>query len=140
MNPAKEGSAAIADAFFIPMSQEQTDERLARTPEPVTLTLDEGGVILDCSKSCERLFGYFRSDLLRQHISRLFPQFTGVALVQNSQINSRLGFLCHCGHRFQAQGRHGNTIFSELSFVQLDNAESKALRMIVRPDRQYGTS
>lgn len=137
MNPAKEGNAAIATgtlgALFIPMQQEQTDTESAQATEPVVLMLDEGGVIFDCSRSCERLFGYFRSDLLRQHVSKLFPQFSQVALIQKCRINPRIAFLCHCGHRFRAQGRQGDTIFSELSFVQLDNAERKALRMIVRP-------
>jgi len=48
--------------------------KINRKDDLVTLALDERGVILDCSKAAERLFGYLRSELMRCHVSQLLPQ------------------------------------------------------------------
>jgi PAS domain S-box-containing protein len=101
--------------------------------EPPELTLDERGMIRDCSKSGERLFGYRRHNLVWQHVSMLFPQLSGVALVQEERFNPQLNFLCHCGKLFQSQDRQGETFFSRLSFVSLENDGRRTLRLIVHP-------
>ena len=109
------------------------DEPLAESHEPATFTLDERGLIRDCSKAGGSLFGYRRSDLIRQHASRLFPQLAEVALVENGRINPRLGFLSHCGHHFMGQDQQGNTFFSKLNFIRLDNADKGILKLMVQP-------
>lgn len=114
-------------------SEGLAEKNIAKHHEHATFTLNEDGMILDCSESCARIFEYLRHDLVGQHISQLFPQFAKIALMQNSRINRRLAFLCHCGHRFEAQGRNGKAIPSELSFIQLNRVEKGTLRMIVRP-------
>jgi hypothetical protein len=135
MGQAKENNATSEPGLFSSSEQsERSGERhVAEWHEPATLTLDELGMIHDCSNSGEKLFGYCRSDLVLQHVSRLFPQLSDVVLVENSRINPRLSFLCHCGHLFVAQGREGHTFFSKLSFVLLDIAEKEVLKLIVWP-------
>lgn len=106
-----------------------------RSNEPPALALDETGVIQKCSESCEKLFGYRSGDLVKQHISRLFPQLAEFKLFLDGTFNPKLDFLCHCGHLFQAQNWQGNTFKSELSFVRIENNGSRNLRLIIRPMR-----
>jgi hypothetical protein len=119
---------------------ERTDEQMAAMRhEPATLMLDVHGMIHDCSLSGGSLFGYHRNNLVQQHVSSLFPQLADVVLVENGRINPRLCFLCHCGHLFMTQGREGNKFSSNLSFVLLDAAGKKVLRMIVCPADDSGS-
>lgn len=105
----------------------------AEWQEPPALTLDESGMICDCSKAGERLFGYGRMDMVWQHVSKLLPELSDIELVKDGQFNPQLGFLCHCGHRFRATNRLGNVFLSELHFVLLNGAEKHTIRMIVQP-------
>lgn len=105
----------------------------AESQEPPALTLDERGMIRDCSRSGEMLFGYRRHDLVWQHVSVLFPQLSGVALVQQQRLNPLLNFFCRCGKLFQSQNRQGDTFLCKLSFVRLESDGRHILRLIVRP-------
>lgn len=134
MNLQMEGNAVIDPNMFPntdPMKW--TNERPAEWHEPPTLSLDERGVIQDCSKSCERLFGYQCCDLVLQHVSKLFPQLLGAAFVRAGRITPLLEFLCHCGYIFQAQNRQGEAFSSKLSFVRFGYDGMTTLRLIVRP-------
>lgn len=113
-------------------------EALSRKPaagwtEPAALTLDERGMICDCNKAGEDLFGYSRPEMTWQHVTRLLPQLDGIKLVQDGQINPLLIFLSRCGHRFQLRNCRGGTIPSELSFVNVGYTGKLMLRLIVRP-------
>lgn len=133
MNLVKKSNTVFeANAPSYAVRQELTDEYPAEWYESPVLTMDERGMIRDCNKSVERLFGYRYHELVWQHVSMLFPQLAGVALVQEGRFNPLLNFLCHCGHLFQSQNRQGDTLTSELSFVQLDHDGSRTLRLIVR--------
>lgn len=137
MNPAKENNIATsAIELFSSLDQpEHSAERhIADWQGSVTLMLDERGLIHDCSNSSAQLFGYQRGDLVLQHFSMLFPQLSQVVLVVNGNINSRLSFLCHCGHHFMAQGREGRAFLSKLSFVLLEIAGKGVLKLIVWPE------
>lgn len=123
MNPAKEGDAA----------RKIDSTSRAEWQEPPALTLDERGVICDCSKAGERLFGYSRRDLVWQHVSKLLPELSEISLVKDGELNQQLGFLSHCGHRFRAINRLGNTFMNELYFVLLDYAGRRTIRMIIQP-------
>jgi len=123
MNPAKEGDAV----------NEIDSSSHAVWQEPPALTLDERGMICDCSKAGEKLFGYSRKDLVWQHVSKLLPELSEISLVKNGELNQQLGFLSHCGHRFQAINRLGNIFMNELYFVLLDYAGRRTIRMIVQP-------
>lgn len=101
--------------------------------EPAALTLDQSGMIQDCTDAGEELFGFSRSELAQHHISLLFPQLSDTALLSNGLINSRLLFLSHCGHLFWAMDRDGEAFFSELFFSQLEYGAHPILRVIVRP-------
>jgi PAS domain S-box-containing protein len=85
-----------------------------------TLTLDDLGVIRDCSRACEPVFGYRPNELIGRHISILLPQLPNADLVQEGRINSRLAFLCHCAFAFQARRRDGRIFASELFINRLD--------------------
>lgn len=97
------------------------------------LLLDETGLIKDCSKYVEALFGYRRHELVWQHISCLFPQLSDYELIQRGRINPQLDFICHCGHIFMALDRQGGTSANELSIIKLEHNGLRTLRLIVRP-------
>lgn len=100
--------------------------------EPAELALDERGMILDCTDSAEDLFGCNRSQLIRKHVSRLLPQLSAIKLLENGILNSQLGFLCRCGHRFLTKG-HLGSFSSELFFVILTYGGITHLRLIMHP-------
>lgn len=82
------------------------------------LTLNDQGVIRDCSRACEQVFGYPPEELAGHHVSMLLPQLPDTDLVQEGRINSRLAHLCHCAVAFQARRRDGRCFASEL-FINL---------------------
>lgn len=137
MSLLREGGAPIEPNMSSSCTkwQDCADKRSTGLQEPPALSLDERGMIHDCSKSCERFFGYERTDLVKHHVSSLFPQLTGVALVQKGQFNPLLNFICRCGQLFQAQNRQGETFPCNLIFVPLENNGRRILRMIVSPSR-----
>jgi len=83
-------------------------------PDLAVLTLNELGVIRDCSWACEQVFGYLPEELAGRHVSMLLPQLPDTNLVQEGRINSRLAHLCHCAFAFQARRRDGRCFASEL--------------------------
>ena len=82
------------------------------------LTLNDQGVIRDCSRACEQVFGYSPEELAGRHVSMLLPQLPDTDLVQEGRINARLAHLCHCAVAFQARRRDGRCFASEL-FINL---------------------
>jgi PAS domain S-box-containing protein len=123
MNPAKESEVA---------GRIDTSSHVV-WQEPPALTLDERGMICDCSNAGEKLFGYSRKNLVWQHVSKLLPELSDISLLENGELNQQLGFLSHCGHHFRAINRMGNTFMNELYFVLLDYAGRRTIRMIVQP-------
>lgn len=85
------------------------------------LTLNDQGVIRDCSRACEQVFGYPPEELAGRHVSMLLPQLPDTDLVQEGRINSRLAYLCHCAVVFQARRRDGLCFASELFINLLGN-------------------
>jgi PAS domain S-box-containing protein len=92
----------------------------ARSTDLATFTVDDLGVIRDCSGACEPVFGYVQEALVGRHISMLLPQLADTDLVQEGRINSRLAFLCHCAFAFQARRRDGQSFAGELFINRLD--------------------
>jgi len=139
MNLHTEDNAAIAppDSSYAEM-QKRLGERTIKRHEPPALLLDEGGMIQGCSKSVESLFGYRLSELVWQHISCLFPQLSGVALIQKGQINPKLEFISHCGHIFLGLNKQGNAIPNQLNFIRLEHNGLCTLRLILRPSNSAG--
>jgi PAS domain S-box-containing protein len=82
------------------------------------LTLNDQGMIRDCSRACEQVFGYPPEELAGRHVSMLLPQLPDTDLVQEGRINARLAHLCHCAVAFQARRRDGCCFASEL-FINL---------------------
>jgi len=109
------------------------NKRLAEWHESPALSLDEIGVIQDCSKSCEFLFGYQRGELVLQHVSKLIPLISGVELIKEGRFTPLFIHLCHCGHIFHAQNRQGDTFSCNLSSFHLEHDGGRTLRLIVNP-------
>jgi len=108
--------------------------------EPAALTLDERGMIRDCSRTGEELFGYSRVELTWRHVSKLLPQLSEIDLIQEGQINPLLSFLCHCGQLFEVNSKDGATFPGELNIINLGHPGKLMLRMIVRPAGGVGVS
>ena len=102
-------------------------------PQAVALVLDEHGIIRSCRLDGARLFGYTQSELAQQPISKLLPQLAGMPLVHDGRFNSRLDFLCHCGHLFAARDKQGAPRHCELHFVHLSYQDENTIRLILRP-------
>jgi PAS domain S-box-containing protein len=97
------------------------------------LTLDERGVILDCSHAAETLFKYRRSDLVWQHVSMLLPQLAKIDLMRNGEPNPGLRYLCRIGRVFQTMTKDGESFPSELFLTVLFDDGHGRLLLIVRP-------
>lgn len=114
-------------------NHKMVNENLTEWNDPPALSLDEHGMIQECSKSLERLFGFSQSDLVHHHFSMLFPQLTGVEVVHAGQINPLLNYLCRCGHLFLTKNRKGDVFTSNLSVSHIGYDGSRLLRIVVRP-------
>ena len=130
---SEDGAAGGTYAFAKAIKADEIRQRLSEQHEPPALSLDERGMILDCSKSFRKLFGFRRSDLVWQHVSTLFPQLAGVELVQAGQVNSLLSYLSRCGKLYQAKNRQGDTFSINLSLVRIEYKGRGILRLIVHP-------
>jgi hypothetical protein len=134
MDLQREGNDAIgSNPASCAQQQKWVDQKLNERQDPPSLSLDEQGMILDCSNSFEMLFGVKRSELFWHHVSMLFPQLTGVDLVQNGKFNPLLNYLCRCGHLYQAQNRQGDSFSSSLNFAHIGYDGSRSVRMFVQP-------
>ncbi len=100
--------------------------------EPPALTLDERGVILDCSERGEEFFGYTRAELACQHVSKVLPQLSGLALLEDGEPNAYITYLCHIGHAFEVTPRGGIAFLCGLSLVRLSDAGHTFLRLIAQ--------
>jgi len=122
------------DAYAKTVRNEKIEQQiLNELNDPPALSLDERGMILDCSKSFRTLFGFQRSELVWQHVSTLFPQLAEIDLVQAGQVNSLLSYLCRCGKLYQAINRQGDSFSINLSFVRIEYKGRGILRLIVHP-------
>ena len=131
---SEDNAAGGAYAFAKAIKSAEIRRHLSEQNEPPALSLDERGMILDCSQSFRKLFGLRRSDLVWKHVSTLFPQLAGVELVQSSgQVNSLLNYLCRCGKLYQAKNRQGDTFSINLSFVRIEYKGKGILRLIAHP-------
>lgn len=108
------------------------DDGTTAESDPPALTVDERGMICDCNRAIESLFGYRRSEVVWRHISMLLPQMEDVELMPQGRVNPRLQFLCRIGKPFAALDRSGERFDSNLFFNDLGNAGAPRLRVIVR--------
>jgi hypothetical protein len=129
-----EGNKAIDSniASYI-AQQEWTDEQLAERDDLPAISLDERGMILDCNKPFETLFGFDWRDLVWHHITKVFPQLSTVEFTQAGQVYPLLDYLVRCSQLYQAKNRDGVTFSSNLIFVRLEHEGKRLLRLIVFP-------
>ena len=111
----------------------ERSEQTASGRESAELTLDEAGMILDCTDAGEELFECSKNELVQQHVSELLPQLSKTTLVKNGALNSHLSYICRCGFHFLTQSRRRGTFFTDLNFVILKIGGRNILRLIVRP-------
>jgi hypothetical protein len=57
---------------------------------PTELTLNESGMILDCSDSAEYLLEYVRIQLIGQPVSRLLPKLSAITLLEDGKLKATL--------------------------------------------------
>ncbi len=126
-----------AHPFPFAATRRENGKNAAEQQDPPALAMDECGMILDCSKSFEQLFGFRRRDLVWQHVSRLLPQFIGVELVQAGRLNPFLNYLCHCGHHYAVLNRQGGMFPCMLSFVHVEFDGRRSLRLIINPSPEH---
>lgn len=127
-------SAMTAKTSGCVKTQEACNSLFVRD-DPPALSLDEHGVIHDCSNAFEKLFGFLRDELVERHISTVLPQLTGVELVQAGHFNPLLNYLCRCGHHFLVQTQKGDTMAINLNFVHVGYDGSRFLKMFVHTPR-----
>jgi hypothetical protein len=134
MNLHMESNDAIKPHNYpYPSMNKLPKKRPADWDEPPSLLLDEDGLIQDCSKPVESLFGYRLGELAWQHISCLFPHLSEIALIQQGRVNPKLDFISRCGHIFLGLNKQGNAIPTELNFVRFEHDGSCTLKLILRP-------
>lgn len=108
------------------------DDGATAESDPPALTVDERGMICDCNRAIETLFGYRRSEVVWRHISMLLPQMEGIDLMPQGRVNPKLQFLCRIGKPFAALDRSGERFEGNLFFNDLGNPGTPTLRVIVR--------
>ena len=123
--------SAMPPKTLLLMPPKHADATQAARQEPPALSLDERGMIKDCSKSFEKLVGFRRGELVWRHVSMVFPELKDVELFQDGQINPMLSYLSRCGQQYQLQNSLGEAIPERLNFVCIDNAGKRTLRLIV---------
>lgn len=102
-----------------PTSQPPPASMLAQARgELFVLSLDDLGMIRDCSTTSAEAFGYLPDELVGKHVSIILPQLPETGLVQNGKIESRIAHRCRCGFRFEARHRDGRRFGIEL-FINL---------------------
>jgi hypothetical protein len=128
-------SDPIAQTLSYPcgIQQERNDEYLAEQDVHPVLTLDERGMILDCNKLFEMLFGIEWHNLIWHHISRLFPQLTAQDFALAGEVYPIREYLIRCGQLHQAQDRHGVPFSCNLIFVRAAHEGKCCLRLTVIP-------
>ncbi|WP_239292687.1 hypothetical protein [Candidatus Nitrotoga sp. 1052] len=99
----------------------------------IELTLSEQGMICDCNIPTGDLFGYRRGASAWGHISELMPELAAIKLMRDGQINPRLRFLSHIGHRFQLISL-GGKLFDVKFFIRaIENQGQRYLRAMIFP-------
>jgi len=99
----------------------------------IELTLNEQGMICGCDIPTGDLFGYRRGASAWGHISELMPELAAIKLMRDGQINPRLRFLSHIGHRFQLIS-FGGKLFDVKFFIRaIENQGQRYLRAMIFP-------
>jgi hypothetical protein len=97
------------------------------------LVINPNGIIHGCNKAFERISGYLSSDILWKPVSMLLPQLESINLIAGKEINPRLRFLMHIGHRFDVIGLGGIQLASQLFINEIESLGQRYLRIIICP-------
>ena len=99
----------------------------------IELTLNEQGMICGCNILTDDLFGYRRGASAWGHISELMPELAAIKLMRDGQINPRLRFLSHIGHRFLLLSVSGKLFDVKLFIREIENQGRRYLRAMIFP-------
>ena len=99
----------------------------------IELTLNEQGMICGCNILTDDLFGYRRGASAWGHISELMPELAAIKLMRDGQINPRLRFLSHIGHRFQLLSLSGKLFDVKFFIREIENQGRRYLRAMIFP-------
>jgi hypothetical protein len=99
----------------------------------IELTLNEQGMIYSYNIPTGDLFGYRRGELDLGHISELMPELATIKLMRDGQINPRLRFLSHIGHRFQLMSLGGKLFDVKFFIREMESQGRRYLRAMIFP-------
>ena len=99
----------------------------------IELTLDEQGMICGCNIPTGDLFGYRCGESAWGHISVLMPELASIKLMRDGQINPRLRFLSHIGHRFQLLSLGGKLFDVKFFIREIESQGRRYLSAMIFP-------
>lgn len=123
----------MAIALNEPRVDEQMTVPAGGADSRIDLTLNELGVICACDIQAGDKLGYGCSELAWRHISTLLPELAGIGLMRDGQINPRLRFLSHIGHRFQLVGLGGEIAEGRLFLRDVENHGRHDVQAMIFP-------
>lgn len=127
----------ITNTGWAPHGNTRGKSWLGAQEEIAALTLNDCGMVRDCSRAGEALFKYCRSELVLRHVSLLLPQLAALELMQDGQINPHLRFLCRVGHPFHAVTQDGEHFPTILFFNRVGGTAREGMILIVRPSLEH---
>ena len=123
----------IMAAPMIPKYPKQLMAPISAFDKKIELTLNEQGMVCDCTILTGDLFGYRHGELAWGHISELMPELAAIKLICDGQINPRLRFLSHIGHRFQLLSLGGKPVDVKFFIRDIENQGRRYLRAMIFP-------
>ena len=132
MKLRSKGDFAVETNMFASAIRPESTTEYSVEQQPA-LSLDERGMITDCNKPFEMLFGLEWRDLVWHHVTRVFPQLSAEDFSRAGEIYPLPDYLSRCSQRYQAKNRHGETFTSNLIFVRHEQEGKVLLRMMVFP-------
>jgi len=112
------------------------NRRRARLEEKAMLKIQDNGMIRDCNNTAGELLDYSPSELMGQHISKVFPQLAEIKLVQMQRVNPYLRELSRERHPFKVVSKHGTNFACELFFRDMESQGLYQLCVIIYPVKQ----
>ncbi|MBI2801133.1 MAG: hypothetical protein HYX63_12790 [Gammaproteobacteria bacterium] len=97
---------------------------------PATLTIDDQGIITECSNGAAHLCCAEQRELLAAHVSKIIPRFGAKTAIRDGHVDSTLEFLTHARMPFRIQRHDGGSFVAELVINQLDN-EPCQIRIVI---------
>jgi PAS domain-containing protein len=98
--------------------------------EPVALTINASGWVLQASAAAEQLFSFEPGEMIGFHVSLLLPTLTESSIASDRQLR-HLKYLGHCGISFKATRSDGRGFLCSLLLVPLRDEAQDIYRLII---------